>query len=566
MKKALALILTALLVLSACGGNAGGTDGGTASNPPAADAGDVAQGDQASSSGGVAVTAPGQLPIVNEPVTLTIMTHQHSNVEDYETNKMTLFMEEQTGVNIEWMLVPEADAIQKVNLILASQVDLPDVFMIPPGITNDIIADMADQKIFIPLDDMIENLGYWYKERRAQDPLLEEIMKLPDGHEYSLPKVVLSEPNATSRRMWINQNWLTALNLNIPTTTDELTNVLRAFKNDDPNGNGINDEIAFMGSTNGWNTQPEWFILNSFTEKFDRDGPWYIKDGKFETVLDDDGYRKGLIYMNMLVNEGLLDPASFTQEDEQLKQLFNNEEIALVGMAPGGGTFLWAPMDGERVREYVPLAPLKGPDGYQNAWYSPYNSYYAREYIITSACENPEVAFRFADFMYSREASMRNRLGEPGVDYLIPEEGVMGVDGDPATYIPVLAWGSVNNGHWQEIGPTYNDFDNNGVKGDDPYELQQYLWESTKNFYTPYIPDPSIHVNSNMFHTVDDARALADIWSTLRDFSRASLAEFITGVRDPNDDGAWNQYLDEFKSIGIDEYLAISQRRVDSME
>ena len=518
-----------------------------------------------SSYGGVSVTPPGVLPIVLEPVTLTIMTHDHANVEDYPTNKMTLFMEEQTGVSINWMLVPEADAIQRVNLLLASQVDLPDVFMIPPGMTNDVIADMADQEVFLPLDDMIENLGYWYKEVREKDPLIPQIMKLPDGKEYSLPKVVKSEPNATSRRMWINQNWLDTLGLQTPTTTDELVDVLRAFKNNDPNGNGINDEIPFIGATDGWNTHPEWFILNSFVTKFDRDNPWYLEDGKFTSCLDKDGYRKGLIFMNMLVKEGLLDPSSYTQKNDQLRQLFNNDEIALVGMAPGGGTFLWAPMDGERVREYMPLSPLKGPDGIQNAWYNPYNSYMLREYIITNACKNPEVAFRFADFMYSREASMRNRLGEPGVDYIIPTGGEMGIDGDLATYIPVLQWGSVNNGHWQEIGPTYNDFDNNGVKGDDPYELQQYLWNATKDYYTPYLPSPSIHHNGNMFNTVDDARKLADIWSTLRDYSRSSLAEFVTGVRDPNDDAQWQQYIDELTSIGYLDYIEVYQNRYDSM-
>jgi putative aldouronate transport system substrate-binding protein len=196
---------------------------------------------------------------------------------------------------------------------------------------------------------------------------------------------------------------------------------------------------------------------------------------------------------------------------------------------------------------------------------NPYNSYYLREYIITSACKNPEVAFRFADFMYSREASMRNRLGEPGVDYLIPTGGEMGVDGEPATYIPVLQWGSVNNGHWQEIGPTYNDFDNNGVKGDDPYELQQYLWNATVNYYTPYLPSPSIHHNNNMFNTVDNARRLADIWSTLRDFSRSSLAEFVTGVRDPNSDADWQQYIDELTRIGYLDYIEIYQARYDAI-
>ena len=516
--------------------------------------------------GGVSVTPAGELPIVKEPVTLSILVAQHDNVEDYVNNKMTLYMKEQTGVSIEWITVPSQDATQRVNLMLSTQVDIPDVFMIPLGMTNEVVSDMADQGLFLQLDDMIAKHAHWYAERRAEDPLIEQLMKLPDGHEYSLPKVVKSDPNSMSRRAWINQKWLDNLNLKMPTTTEELVTVLKAFKNDDPNGNGKKDEIAFMGATNGWNTLPEEFILNSFI-KYTRNTPYYLDNGKFEACFDKDAYREGLKYMNRLCAvEGLLDPATYTQDNSQLQQLFDNEEIALVGLAPGGGTFLWSSMEGERVREYNPLPPLKGPAGVQYTYLDPFDSYYINEYIITSACKNPEVAFRFADFMYSRDVSMRNRLGEPGVDYTIPSGGEMGIDGDPASYIPVLAWGTINSAHWNEIGPTYNDFDNNGVKGDDPYELQQYLWNATIDCYAPYKPPVEMCHNNKMYYMPDDARRLSEIDTDLTSYTRTALAEFVTGVKDPNDDAQWNAYLNELKILGYEESLSIVQARYDSMK
>lgn len=588
MKRYLALILSVVMLVSllaACGSSNNGNN--TPANTPAnndagnsensandsgndsADSGAIYQekdGLIPSAHGGVPVTPPGELPIVKEPVQLKIFIAQHPNIEDYDDNKMTKFMEEQTGVDIVWEIVPAQDASQRVNLLLASQVDLPDVFMIPSGMTNEVVADMADQGLFVKLDDMIEHLGFWYKQRREEDPLLEQILKLPDGHEYTIPKVVLSEPNQLSRRAWINQKWLDNLGLETPTTTDELVEVLRAFKNNDPNGNGKADEIAFMGSTNGWATYPEDFILNSFL-KYNRNSPYYLDNGKVEACYDKDAYREGLKYMHQLCAvEGLLDPATYTQDNDQLTQLFNNEEVALVGLATGGGTFIWAPMDGERVREYAPLAPLKGPEGVQYAWWNPYENYYINEWVITSACENPEVAFRFADFMYSREASMRNRLGEPGVDWVEPEEGAMGIDGKPASYIPILPWGEVNKSRWDEIGPTYNDFDNNGVKGDDPYELQLYLWNATEEYYKPYKPPIEMCHNPQLYYTPEDARRLSEINTDLQSYVQQSLAEFVTGVRDPNDDAQWEAYLNELKALGYEEYISIVQARYDSME
>lgn len=559
MKRKIALLVALLMLaatLSACGG--GGESSQNASEAAASTETNAGQS-------GVEVSPAGELPIVSEPVTLKVFMYQNVNVEDYIDNKFTKWLQEQTGVTFDIYTVPEKDVIQKINLMLASNTDLPDVFNCSLGITNDMVADMANQGVFIPVDDMIEEYGHWYKEATDKDPLLNEIMKLPDGKQYSMPKIVKSIPNATAARAWINQNWLDALKLDTPTTTDELYEVLTAFKTGDPNGNGQADEIPYIGaSMTGWHSNPDEFIMNSFIQ-YNRDMPFFIDDdGKMQASFDKDAYRDGLIYLNKLCSEGLLDAATFTQDETQLKQIFANEDAALVGLVPGGGTFQYDSMDGERVREYVALSPVKGPDGVQLAWYNPYNDYDVRSWIITNACENPEVAFRVADFMYSRESSMRNRLGEPEVDYLIPENGEEAVDGEPATYQPVLLWGSIQKSHWNEVGPTYNDFDNNCVKEDNPYELQQYLWNATEEYYTPYIPDTKNCYNQLTFYTFDDARKLADIWSTLKDYQRESLAKFVTGVIDPNNDKDWEQYLGELENIGYLDYLEIMQNQYDS--
>lgn len=570
MKKRIALLLALVMLiatLTACGkGDGGSSDTSTPDASTSTGGDDASTGNTGGgSSGGIEVTPAGELPIVNEEATLKIFMYQNVNVEDYVNNKFTKWMQEQTGVTLDIYTVPEKDVLQKVNLMLASNTDLPDVFNCSLGITNDMVADMADQGIFIQLDEIIEEYGYWYKEALADDPLIETIMKLPDGHQYTLPRIVKSVPNETSGRAWINQNWLDALNLDTPTTTDELADVLRAFKSDDPNGNGKADEIPYVGaSQTGWHSNPDEFLMNSFIQ-YNRDMPFYIDDdGKFQASFDKDEYRNGLIYMNMLCSEGLLDPASFTQDQTQLKQIFANEDIALVGLVPGGGTFQYDSMDGERVREYNPLSPMKGPEGVQLAWYNPYGSYDVKSWIITSACENPEMAFRVGDLMYSREAAMRNRLGEPEVDYAIPENGEIGVDGEPATYQPILLWGSIQKSHWNEVGPTYNNFDNNCVKEDNPYELQQYLWNATADYYTEYVPDVKNCYNPLTFYTFDDARQMADVWSTLKDYQRESLAKFVTGVLDPNNDSDWEQYLGELESIGYLNYIEIVQTRLDN--
>ena len=65
----------------------------------------------------------------------------------------------------------------------------------------------------------------------------------PDGNLYTLPQIDGYRPKCVNVMM-INQTWLDKLGLEKPTTLGELKDVLIAFRDKDPNGNGKQDEIA----------------------------------------------------------------------------------------------------------------------------------------------------------------------------------------------------------------------------------------------------------------------------------------------------------------------------------
>ena len=273
------------------------------------------------------------------------------------------------------------------------------------------------------MDDLVDQYGYWYKELLEKEPRLEDMMITPDGHQYSMPRVIVSKPNSMSGRGWINQTWLDRLGLDTPTTTDEFRTVLEAFRDQDANGNGDpNDEYPWMGCNDTWRGFGDEYIMNSFIQ-YNRDTPYYIEDGVVQAAYDKEAYREGLRYWRSLAADGLFDTTTFTQTVNQMKQVFEDPECSKVGFACAGGQHCYTDQLGDRSREYVPLAPLKGPDGYQGSFYDPYGNYgyYVANFVITSASKNPEMVFRWIDSQYTRESSMRNRLGEPGVDYAIPE-------------------------------------------------------------------------------------------------------------------------------------------------
>lgn len=73
-----------------------------------------------------------------------------------------------------------------------------------------------------------------------------------DGHIYALP-LIIDEPRAfVPSRLWLNGDWMESLGIMTePTTTDELYELLKRFKNEDPNKNGKNDEIPISSEKLG---------------------------------------------------------------------------------------------------------------------------------------------------------------------------------------------------------------------------------------------------------------------------------------------------------------------------
>jgi len=65
-------------------------------------------------------------------------------------------------------------------------------------------------------------------------------------------------------KMWLYKPWVDKLGLEWPETTEDFYNVLKAFKEQDPNGNGKADEVPLLGATTSWRTDPFGFLMNSF--------------------------------------------------------------------------------------------------------------------------------------------------------------------------------------------------------------------------------------------------------------------------------------------------------------
>ena len=503
------------------------------------------------------------LSLAEAATPLRIFFQQEPQVLDYVDNKLTHHIEEQFNVKIEWDLVLGQDKTQKLNLILATQQNLPDVFM--GGMDTSTVVEYGSQGTLIPLNDYIENNSVYFKKVMEIFPDLAGLMTAPDGNIYALPNINMSQPNMVPSRLWINKVWLDNLGLTVPTTTEELKAVLEAFKTKDPNGNNLADEIPLIGANTGWSTLVDTFLMNAFLQ-YPTDGAsvssrrYTVADGKITPVYNNDGYKAGLKYLNELVTAGLLDPASYTQDANQLKQLFENPDIAIVGALTAGGPNTFANMTGsDRFRDYIALTPIKGPDGVQLTAYNPFGYFNAPNcWVITSECKNPELAFSIADAFFSEELSMWGRLGEPGVDYIPNPEGKTAVDGGEALFEAILVYGSEQNAHWQNRNPYYNFFDNKGVASEDPYTLQDLLWNVTQEYF-PFTPATETCLPP-LIYTPEEAAELNGINAVLAQYIDEMRVQMITGG---NIDAVWDSYIAELSNIGLERLVEIMQQAYD---
>ncbi len=555
MKRKLSIVLMLVLCLSLILGGCVVSDGGKVSDVPS---GTTDEEDS------FYVTPAGQLPIVKEKITLTAFQIMNAGIVDYETNEFTKWLEEQTNIHLDWMLQPEADVNSKLNLILASGTGLPDIF-IRPSISRTLLVEYSAQDVFLPLNDYIEEYGVEIKRYAEMYPELIPTITLPDGNIYSLfsKKEVHNLEHRT--RYWMNQTWLDTLNLSIPTTTDELYNVLVAFRDGDPNGNNKKDEIPLTGLKGNNGEKKDGFIMNAFVYNDVWARKLNMSNGIVEASYTKPEYKEGIVYIRRLAAEGLLDPLSFTQDPAQLRQLVNNPEVMLVGSVladnynryAGGRNF-------ESVEHFVIVPPLKGPNGHQAAVYTP-NRAGVGSYVVTKQCKYPEAAFRLGDFLFSDEAALRSQYGVPGVDWIEPDPalGLLGINGKPATLKPILEWGSTQNQAWAVMGCSYiPEKYANGIAIDtsDPFEFELILYNAAKAHHAYAYDEPWPTLYFTPEETTEKASMDTQITTYVEEFFARMVLEENVDL-----DKEWDVFQSELIKIGLPRYLELHQICYDRM-
>ena len=331
-----------------------------------------------------------ELPILPEKQTFTIWVDKEDLCQNSWADKECVqFTEEQTNIHVEWVEVPHSGWQEKVNLAFASG-DLPDAFI--GGV--DIVSNMD---ALAPLDEIIDS-GVAPNVLQMFDDLpdMRGALTLSDGHIYSLPIGDADVKNEINAEIWINTTWLDNLDLSMPTTLDEFYDVLVAFRDGDPNGNGEADEIPLLVSSTSGAAQID--PLFGFFGTLENDYHVRIEDGKVVFTPQEDGYFEALQWLHKLYAEGLMNQGilhgglSAVPRQGKFRNLRRGRVPRMVHRQPDAGNLraglhLYAPVRGHGLepQRHAPTPRRERLNGF----------------VITKSCSNPEALVRWYDYINS---------------------------------------------------------------------------------------------------------------------------------------------------------------------
>lgn len=493
---------------------------------------------------------------LEETVTYDVVMKRYNISKPYSSyDEWNKYFEDKSNVKINWVdWGTDETYSQKLSLAFASE-DLPDAVYGAFAIGMDDLAKYGEAGLIIPLEDMISEYMPRLSEIAEKNPEILEDMKTPDGHIYALPSYDPNSLNDFQETILYNREWLEKLNMEIPTTTEEFYNYLKAIKAaGDLNGNGEDDEIPFtfrLGTASALDHQNGICSFVGFTGRVLPQNSFTVENGETVYTPKTEEFKEAVKYLNKLYSDGLIDKEVFTMDETtynaRIKNKAKNVGVCIAPNAESLNSVL-----GEDTFVYGP--PLKGENGEEPVWFrrvTPSN--FRTSFFITNKAQNPEILLKWLDLHFDRDISLANAKGKEGVTWekeddvkirlLQKPDGGTYTGEESAQYWPSGAMFNFATGDYEIVNKSAT-------------TLSQ---EAALEVYGPYLMDKGEVFYQNVF-TAEEGEARSRAISEVEPYMIQCLARWITkgGI-----DTEWDEYLKQLDLLGLKDWTGVMQAAYD---
>lgn len=317
-----------------------------------------------------------------------------------------------------WQEIAKKTNVSLESVISQSSSDESQAFqlMLSSGELADIIGYVSASELeqlgydggMMPLNDLIKKHAPNIQAMLDSDPAFKRTATAADGNIYFIPR---NFENRFAEFFWIRQDWLDKLKLKVPTNVDELHDVLLAFREKDPNGNGEKDEVPWFDRA-GTKMQDEILYL------WDSSLEFYPRNGKMTYEPLEPNFKVGMENAIKWYAEKIIDQEYFTRGAKGRDTLMSANQ--------GGFTHDWSSASNynKSLAKQIPginmvaIAPPADQNGIVKERTA---NYPGVGWGIASTAKDPETIMKFFDYFFTPEGSTYEDWGIEGVSYEIKD-------------------------------------------------------------------------------------------------------------------------------------------------
>lgn len=459
------------------------------------------------------------------------------STRSWDTNLFFTRMEEKTGISFQFREYTQYTRWEERKRAIALGEDLPDV-LFKAELNAGEIRDLYAAGILIDLKPYLEEHAPDLMKILQERPDVLAAISMEDGAIPALPAINELQNNDV---MWINTSWLQRLKLEAPTDADSLKEVLRAFRDQDPNVNGKKDEVplAFLSM---WELR---FLAHGFGII---DNDYYVtaKDGTVTSDLTSEKNREFLTWLHELWTENLIDHNGFIMSDN-LRTVTDENKPMTYGLIMSSSPVTVIPA--ASLSQYTVMDPLSygGAQQYRDLTGDVIRGTFA----VTKRCAQPEKLVSWVNYLYTEEGAIMSQYGLEGKEYNYRDDGDWEWTEDTTTVA-------------QYMIPATTIGTGAAMPGICPVDFQ--LKYSDKNArddiaaliaFRKYLVLPFPYVTLSK----EDEAEIARIQKDLSAYAETAMARFVTGDV-ALDDTQWAAFCKTAEEKGLGRMIEIWQKYV----